>query len=350
MASSAEGDEVRTEESAAGQVAATDANDAAQSSGADAKDEKPKSILDAVMAATDKAAQSSGAQTQDTEDPDAGDQPAVGVAKPEGKDKPKDEDAELGGVTEEELRGYKPKTRRRVEQLLASNKTIQTELDKARPAVESFQRLTTFVRDAGLTSEDVNTGFELMRLMKTDPVKAWEAVQPIVHELARITGNLMPDDLRQQVAEGRITEAAAAELARTRATSGLNRQAADREAERRRQDDANRAHETNVTAIAGEISKWETSWSKSDPDYPLKRERVQEKIELAFQKRGAPKTPQEAVVLAEECRKAVDAELKRFRPTRTAVNDTPASGGAAATAKPQPKNMLEAVTRAAAGG
>ena len=354
MASSAEGGAVRQDvESAASQTATKDANDAADSSAAGVKDENPKSMFDAVKAIMDKDAQSSGAETQESESSDADDTSAEGGAAGVTGDKaqPKDDaDAELGEVTDEELRGYKPKTRRRVEQLLASQRTLQEKVDRYEPVVASHQKLTTFIRDAGLTSEDVNAGFEIMRLMKTDPAKAWTTLQPIMGQLARITGNVLPNDLRQQVAEGRLDEAAATEMARLRANTTLSQQAADRDAEKRRRDTADREHQDTVTAIATAVSEWETKWSGSDPDYSLKRQRVQEKIELAFSRPGSrPKTPKEAVDLAERCRKEADTEIRRLRPAKAAVDDnTSASGGAAAQSKPQPKTLLEAVTLAAA--
>lgn len=331
-----------------------DASAAASSTANDTDAKSSGSLLDAVKAAAAEGKSGESSTSEDgiegkDESGEGSDPEGKKAAKPEGEgQKAEGEDELPDEVTEEELRRYKPKTRRRIEKLLDQVSSLSAEREQFKTSHEQLAGLHSYMRDAGLSTEEVNTGFDLMRLMKTDPVKAFETLKPYFDSLQQITGQVLPDDLRQQVATGQITEAHAAELSSLRSRDHLSRQASDRAAEAANRRTREQQVQTTVKEVAGAVSEWERQWSGSDPDYRKKSARVKEKIELAVMRDGMPKSKDAAVALAEKCRKAVEDELKPFLARRQEIKSTPEAGSVSST--PKPTTMLEAVRLGAAMG
>lgn len=71
------------------------------------------------------------------------------------------------------------------------------------------------------------------------------------------------------------------------------------------------AAQENVAAMQSAVASWEKNWSKSDPDYASKKDRVLDRLELMLKaakiENKLPQTVEQAVVLAEKARKDVEA-------------------------------------------
>lgn len=328
---------------------ATQADDSADSAPADLSkdDNKPQTMADAVRAALSKGEeQSSGSGEGEGEKPGDSADPTKAKAK-EG------EEEELGELTDEELKSYKPKTQRRFKQLDEQNKALTAELEQAKPLGDRFLQIEKFTKDANLTREDVNTGFNIMKLMKNDPVAAYEALTPIYSVLRELVGVELPADLRDRVAKKEISPEAAQEMSRLRAKDGLttNQRQVQQEQDKQRQAETQtRQVETVKTDVGKVISDWETRQKGSDPDYALKQGRIMERVELEILKgfqsgKSIINSAQDAVNLANRVKKEVDAEMKKFAPRRQAM--TPVIGsGATNGSKPVAKSVHDAVAQA----
>ena len=317
-------------------------------------DNKPKDIADAVRAAlTEGKEQPSGSgEGEEDETPDP--------AKPADGAKPKEgEEEDLGELTEDELKSYKPKTRRRFEKLDRENKDLQAQLANVTPEVEGFRKIQEFSKKANLNREDVNTGFEIMRLMKNDPVRAHAVLTPIFRQLEAMVGVVLPPDLQAQVTEGKITPQTAQELSRLRATqhtsTAIQRDNQERTQREQQEQSVQNAQKLQVD-VAKAITNWDSSWKASDPDYSLKKSRVDEAIELeltravVLAKEGKPnklpKTVEEAVALANDVKKRVEKEMRQFIPKRTNTITHVSGNGVNNGSKPQPKSVHDAVSMA----
>jgi len=299
-----------------------------------------KSMLDAVSSALKGGSEESpGSVTQDTEaDPDANADPTTKV---EG------EALEPGDLNQEEMAQLSKKAQRRI-RFLASVKNEQAgKIEGLAPKAEGFDQIVGLMQRNSLSVEDVNGGFQIMGLIKANPEEALKRLVPIVRGLLQHTGYRLPDDLKQEVDAGAITEARARELAVTRARS-TNLETQNKQAEERRQAEDNAR---GVRAVVGLATKTADSWqaeqAKSDPDWPLKHTRFLEKIELKLTKggfEGYPKTQKDAVKLFEDTKKEVDDELKKFRPRAQSRTPVSGSGASSSGAKPEPKTMEEAIT------
>jgi len=312
----------------------------ADSSAADDKDVEKSSadLLDEVLAAGKEEAEPSSDSKDGEESEDADE----GVSKEQDGS---DEDLD-GEVTDEELATYKPKTRKRVEQLLEQRNAYRElgsidELKQFKSSHEHLQGLTSYMEDANLSTEEVNRGFDLMRAMKNDPVNALPVLEHYAAQLRGITGEELPSDLRDEVDSGRLTEEHARALSQARAREVLAtrkvEQVTHREAETQQAQEAAQS----AQVVQETVSTWERNWSESDPDYKAKQPRVMEKIELAIHRNGPPETPQAAIELVEKCKGEVDSDLKQFVPKRHAVK--PVTGGSAPKSAREPETTLDVI-------
>jgi hypothetical protein len=314
-------------------------------------DNKPKDIADAVRAALNPKEEQSSSSGEGE-----GEEPETDPAATEGDKPAEGEEEDLGELTDEELDKYKPKTKRRFEKLRAELKDRDTKISDLEPEAKAFRDITTFAKQSNLSPEDVNTGFEVMRLMRNDPIRAYQVLTPIYTELQAIAGEILPADLQEQVNTGQIALPAAKELSRLRATQGVQTNMQKQNEERaiqRQNEEAQQATESLKHGVVTAITDWESQWKASDPDYSLKSSRVNEAIELeltraanlarAGKPNNLPRTVEEAVKLANEVKKRVEKELRAFVPKRNNPIVHVTGNGVTNGSKPQVNDMRGAV-------
>jgi hypothetical protein len=280
----------------------------------------------------------------------ASDEPGSKSDEPAATDAAKEAGAETGSesddLTEEELARLRPKTRKRIENLVRDRNERDGIIAGLEPKAQQFDKIAGFVSEAGLSKEEVNDGFAVMSDLKNAPYKAYQRLKPIMAQLANMFGEGdLPDDLRQDVARGAITEMRARELVAARGQTSIATKSAEEQA--RREEDSRRHNErqTTVNDVSTAVTEWENSKSKSDPSWKLKQPRVMELVELEIA-RKQQRDPQyfptkaEALGMAETALKRVDEDLKRFTPKPRAVTPTP--DAASTRSLPKPTSALEA--------
>lgn len=296
-------------------------------------------VLDAVKAALDKS-NPENAPTSEKPDPKSAAEPAAD-AKKDGADG----EAESDDLSEEELTRLRPKTRKRIENLLADRTTRDRRIAELEPKAAEFDKVLNFVEDAGLSTDEVNRGFNVMRDLKRDPEKAYATLKPIVAQLAQMFGDTLPDDLQQEVAHGRLTEAHARELARSRSVATISKSEMDFRDKRAENQRTRDAQVTRVNQVQDAVTKWENTAARGDPDWKHKQDRVTELVELEVRRRqererGYYPTPEEAVAISKAALEKVNGEFKRFAPKPRAITPTP--DGASSQSTPKPTSILEA--------
>lgn len=312
--------------------------EAAESSTAETKDDKGD-MLSAVKAAlkpkTEKTSDSDEPGSKSEEDPAA-------AAKKEGAKEGTDPD----DLSEEELAHLRPKTRKRIDNLLRDRTDRDRKIAEIAPKAEQFEKIVGFVEEAGLSKDEVNDGFAVMRDLKREPYKAYQRLKPIMAQLANMFGEGdLPDDLRQDVATGRITEQRARELVNARSLTTLASTQATESARQEQQRREREARESTVQDVASAVTEWERSKEKSDPSWKLKQPRVMEivKLEIFERQRTDPSyfpTKDEALRFSSDALARVEKELKAFVPRPRAITPTPDAGSTRSVAKPT--NAVEA--------
>ena len=216
-----------------------------------------------------------------------------------------------------------------------------TERDSFKQSHQELMGLKSYMTEAGLSIDEVNTGFEIMKNIKENPQAALEALMPYIEQMETSTGRRLSADIQERVDEGYLDEESAREMSQLRSREQLATEASQRAAAQAQQIQQQQQVQQHATNVSGAVSEWETQWSSSDPDYKLKQPKVMEKIELYLLKNGAPSSREQAVQIAEECRKSVDNELSHFRPRKGSVN--PITGGSSPKSTPEPKSLMEAM-------
>ena len=298
---------------------------------------KPLEMLDAVKAALAPkgSADSPEPVTQELKtDPKAG---------PEAK--PEDVSDEL---TEDEQKQLSRKAQRRFRELSVGNKELGEKLKELEPKAKEFDRTNDLMVRNELSTTEVDNGFEIMALIKTQPEKALERLAPIVKSLLKATGHAeLPDDLAEEVKLGAITEARARELSQTRAQA-TRLQGQNEANETKRAAEEKERQETAIrnTAISS-AEAWNSEKAGSDPDWHLKQGRLTELVKLHVLETGKfPQSDKEARALFDEKLKIVETDLKRFIPKKAAIK--PVAGDASSRSTPAPKTLLEAMQGAVA--
>lgn len=304
--------------------------------------DKPASMLDAIKAVGAKTAAASPAA-------DGGQTDATKVATGADAKDPKESDEELpDDPTEEELARYHSRTRARILKLVKQRDEVSGRLREMEPSADVGSRMISYARDNNLSGDEVNSGLAIMAAMKADPIQALAMLKPYYEALSQLAGEgELPEDLKKAVDDGRTEEQFARETAKNRAAAIAAENRRQHVEHRSTAEATQRVQQEATDRIKDAISTWEQRWAGSDPDFKVKQQRTLEKVEIAFLK-GTVRvtTPQEAVALAEKCRKEVEDELKGFMPRRASM--TPVTGVAAMTgATAKPTNILEAMRQAA---
>lgn len=316
----------------------------ADSPPAEPQAEKKGSLLDHIKKAVDKSSSEKSPISQEVkEESEAPEDVAL-----------KDVVAKDGTkMTTEDLKGLHPKTKERMQKLLAQNaETVKKYTDEKKVA-DTYRNLETFMRNKKISSADANQAFEIMGNFTENPEKALVEVEKLRESLLLITGKKLPPDLAAQVNDGLTNEAIAKETAR------LRLQNAQREVDEQRKADAaadsqRQENEARTTDVVTAVTDWEAQWKKSDPDYLKKQNGVLKEIDFRLRQAAdkgraigdpgkfLPKTKAEATALAEASRKAYEAEIGRFAPPKKEI--THVSGASVTNVAPaKAKNLHTAI-------
>lgn len=306
----------------------------AESSPAEEQGETPEDMLSAVQAAL---------VPEKEETPASGDD-----GDPESEPEPEGEEGEgEDDLSDEEFSSnLKARTKRRFDKLLGERNEYRTK-------AEQYDRMVGWIADNDLTDQDVNLLFSIGANLRSGNLKAaYDQMAPVFAQLQGALGMVLPEELQRRVNLGEIDEASARQLATSTATSRLAEQRAQRVEQRATQQQQAQQVQAHRQAVTQAVNVWEQKHRGADPDWNLKQQRVAELIELNVHRNGFPKTTAEAVAMADDALKSVNAELQRTRPPKKAVTPVP-DAGSNRTQSP-PTSMLEAaragLSRAQAGG
>lgn len=254
-----------------------------------------------------------------------------GAPAPEGKSPEKQDDEEYSDV---------PFNKHpRFQQLLRERKEFKADATR-------YRNIENFLETNGVEAEEAAEALTVAALAKTDPVACWARIKPWVQQVLVAAGEVLPEDLQGRVAAGELSQEAAFEVSRSRATVQTvqtQRTFAEQQAERRAQQEAH-------TALMTTAQTWEADRRAKDPNFEAKYGPLQREIAYLIQTEGRPTTPDGVKAQLQKAYAAVNAS---FRPPAP-VAPTPApavkpairpvtSGQVAAQAQPEPNSVLDIV-------
>lgn len=293
---------------------------------------QPKSLLDVVQDAIKPPAEA-------PEEPSASD-----PAKPE--EGPPAEETEL---SEDELAklpfGKHPRFKGLIRQnndLKGKAAELETQVTTLKGDADQYRRIAGFMQAQKIEPEDFGLLMKLGALMKNDPEAARKELLQTLWALDEVTGDRLPDDIRKDVEEGRITEDRGRELSRARASAARATARVEEVETARRQESETTRTEQSQAAIGTAVADWETRTKGADPDFAAKDELVADRVIAMNARLGQAKTPEEAVQRCEDAYAFVTQQLKSALPPKPEVRRSPESSPSSPVA-PVPKSALEAV-------
>lgn len=251
-------------------------------------------------------------------------------------------------LSPDEAKSLSQKSQERFKRLASDVKAKSEEIKALEPRAKEFDKIDTFIKNAGLSPQDVGSTLQIAAMLRSDPKAARARLQPIMAELDRILGEELPPEIKARVDQGYLTAEDAKALSRATADAALSTKRANELAQTRQQEDTFRSKQADVKTTLDAVDVWEKQKAKSDPDWNQKQAEISEQVEIAIERKSRElkqpwwPSPQEAVQLSEEALKLIDSRYKRFAPKPRAI-DPPVTTGASPRSTPAPKNTMDII-------
>lgn len=288
---------------------------------------KPATSLEAVQAAVKEIAE--GQPSKPTEKAKEGSE----AGETEGE-KPKEE----AGDKEADEAPPPFHKHPRWQEMVKQRETLTQENERLKPAADAFQVIQDYAQKHNLDGKEIEAGYNIMALMKSDPIAAKALLTPYWEALNEVTGAVVPADLKARVETGALAEEDAQEIARLRAAERV---------QTGRVENANRqlqtaSHSTLINDMASTVTSWEKTQAATDPDFAKKQPLIADRIHAVIAQSGVPASTEQALQLAKDAKVHVEKMLKGMMPARPAVQNISAASSASVAATAQPKTSLEA--------
>jgi len=307
------------------------------------KDWDPLSVVKAAVEGKQK--DSEGTDEGQSKQPDNSSKSENDGQKSENADEP------LGEITDEELKSYKPKTRKRIEGLLDDRSRLTERLEAVTPQAEQMESLQNFMQERNLTPANVSELMVVGGLAMSDDPKDLRAALTRVNQFkAQIEtqlGEVLPEDLQKKVDDGSLDAEGAKEIALSRITQKRAEVKTERAKEtvQTTQSESQRATETAAAQVVhSTISDWQRDKASKDPDYPRKAELLAKEIKLRVLAEGGKVLDKnKALGIAEEAYAEVTRIYKALSPAKTPEAKKFATSKAVpGNSAPKPNSPLEA--------
>jgi len=205
---------------------------------------------------------------------------------------------------------------KRFQELLSAKKSFETDAQR-------YRNVQTFIDEQGLSAEEAADLLVIGGLMKTNPAAAWERMKPVVQKVAAAAGEVLPDELKQMVANGEMTREAALEVSRSRARL----QSVEARTQFDQQRAQQRAQVEAVSAIQTTVASWEADRKIRDPNFDAKMPAIEREVAWLMTKEGRPNSPEGVRAQLQKAYDTVSAAFKAPVPTRQKPAIVPVVGG-----------------------
>lgn len=190
-------------------------------------------------------------------------------------------------------------------------------------------------------------------LRKGDFQRFYAGMRPYMDLAEQYLGISLAPDLQEQVQQGHMTTQAAAAYSRERMQRAMLQNNLQRQqqvfgqyTQAQQAQQQKQAREFLANRVRNTVNKWEAQVAQSDPDYAAKKTAVQDTMWAVVREKGIPKSPKQAVRIAQEALRRVNAHFQRWAPARRPTSRVPSSTGRTAGVTPEPRSLMEAVKQA----
>lgn len=299
------------------------------------KPDEPKTALQAVLKAQAEAKEK---------------QPETGKpgAKPDGGElvEAEKEDPKAYRLSQSEWNSLPEKAKKRIGSLVTEVRTLSSRVAEYEPQAQTLVQLSTYVRESGMSQEEFTDGLKIMRLRKINPAAAYEALVPVMNELAAYVGDRLPPELQKEVDDGLVSPEMAKQLVAERNQRQLLSSQLEQMQTSQQEQMLESQRAANAQSIHSALTEQDQIWFKTDPDFKKKYPRVAERVNYLMQTEGVPDTPEKAVAMYKRARREMDEWFAELVPKR-ALNPVNALGASTNVSR-EPRSAKEAAELALA--
>lgn len=223
----------------------------------------------------------------------------------------------------------------------------ETKLKSYEPQVARIKAIDDYVTQHGIRPEQLQSAFEYLKHINSDPAKAWEMLKPTAEKLAQFVGEKLPTDLQDRVAAGTLEPELAKEIARSRASSEYQQM--------RQQAQQGLTTQQAAQQKADAVGTWASTKMAQDPDFkPAATGDLDGKWEFVHKELIAQggvhsfATPQDAIKATEVAYEKANKQFKQSAPvvTKKPIKSTSSRTNASAVVRPAGKGGEEDIVRA----
>jgi hypothetical protein len=271
----------------------------------DSSSESDAKTLADVVRETAEASKGKDSSSEQVVEEDSKDEAEPSSEETSESGKTKEEEKKPAEVAKEEDKKLPFHTHPRFQELTKERSAFKAEVESLKPAAQRAKAIDDYCQKYGISGDEFNSAVEIAALLHVDPAKALTTLRSYVEILELTLGNKLPADLQKEVDEGAISEARAKELASLRVKSqGLEYTGKKSEQQ---------VAQERQAAITSAINSWDSQKRTSDIAYEKKYPLV-EKAFIALCSMNPPRSPQEAIQLAEKAYSEVNTALGTFVP------------------------------------
>lgn len=285
----------------------------------------PREGLLAVVQDAVQPEDSDEAAASQAEEDSAANQEQEGEAEPETSEEQRDPNDEFGDVPFNKHPRFQQLVRQR---------------NEYRQGHDEYQKIEQFLETNGLTADQAAEMLQIGALIDRNPAEALERLRPTLQKLVVEAGAVLPNDLQEDVRQGRLTKERAQEISRMRAQQQSSQRAQDFERQQAERSQVMQAQRDMQTAAR----TWQEQLRQRDPDAMNEAAEQELMREITFRhaQGDKPKTADAVKAQLDDAWKVVQRRMRPAQPPKKPV--TPVRGGrAAATPSNEPNSILDIV-------
>jgi hypothetical protein len=236
-----------------------------------------------------------------------------------------------------------PVIRKKINKLLKQRRELRetvNQLQTLRQPAEIGSQLEGFAQQNDLSADDIVKGLGIMAALRRGDWQAfYDGIAKPMRQAQEYLGHAIPADLRQQVAQGQMTEATARQMARMRMDQQLSQ--VTQQAEQTRS--AQRTLALTQDSVTRSVSAFEGQLAASDPDYARKADFVKRVAQAKLQERGGfIANAEEALEITKQAYDEVNRAIRKLQPAPHATGRQPNGNGQTRQARAEPTSLMEA--------
>lgn len=255
-------------------------------------------------------------------------------------------------ATEEEPKHEEAVPYERFKEVNGKVADLESKVKVYEPQVQRIKAIDDYVAQHNIRPEQLQSAFEYLKHINSDPAKAYEMLKPTFEKLAEYVGERLPSDLQDRVAAGTLEPELAKEIARGRA---------DKQYQQIRQQAAQGQSVQQQAAQKGEaVSTWATTKMAQDPDFRPSTDGNDGKWEFVHKELIAQggvhffETPQAAIKATEVAYEKATKHFARFQKpatvTKRPIKSTNSQSNVSAVVRPAGKGGEADIVKAIMSG